>query len=340
MKKSTFPSPAPRRDNEQSGPRHDAFPAHKKLEDKDPAAAPRQNDPGRPERSGDPRPRKTPAFRRDHAKAQPAFSRTPQHRAPEESQRSDDLSLLPGIKPVTELLQADPAKIDTVFLRKGRKGKDTDAIIDLCRKNNVRFSLSDDTFFEKLLPGRHQGVIARLFASGFTDLDDLLESALESPLPLLVALDQVQDPGNAGAIARTLYALGGAGLVLPRHNGVYLGAAAARVAAGALEKLPVAKPVNLAQALDAAKDAGFAIYGAHSGTLSPEDTTPVINAFALAASLPAILVLGSEDSGLRPGIAKRCDAFIKIPFARVFDSLNVAQAGAIIVAAFAAARRG
>lgn len=266
----------------------------------------------------------------------PAFS---QKKVSEEAsvpiQESDGF-LQPGIKPVTELLQKEPAKIDTVFLKKGRKDTETSRIIDLCRKNGVRFSLVDDAFLARLWKGRHQGVIARLFETGFTDLPDLLETAMDDPLPLILALDQVQDPGNAGTLARTLYALGGSGLIVPRHNGVYLGAAAARVAAGALEKLPVAKVANLAQALDAAIDAGFTVYGADAAKLGDEIGTE--NAFDFTPRLPAILVLGSEEGGIRPVIRKRCAAVISIPFAREFDSLNVAQAGGIIISAFAAKR--
>ena len=250
-------------------------------------------------------------------------------------------TLQPGIKPVTELLLHSPEKIDAVFLRKGRKDKDSDKILDLCRKAGVRFSLVDDSFMDRLWPGRHQGAIARLFATGFLEFDDLLGRAPDAPLPLLVALDQVQDPGNAGALARTLYALGGAGLIVPRHNGVFLGAAAARVAAGALDKLAVTKVTNLAQALDTALDAGFSVYGAAAAAaLAASDTNTVAeNVFSFTPCLPAILVLGSEETGIRPIIRKRCSGFISIPFAREFDSLNVAQAGAIIISAFAAARQ-
>lgn len=242
--------------------------------------------------------------------------------------------LQPGIKPVTELLQQSPEKIDSVFILKGRKGKETSLIIDMCREQGVRFSLVDETSLDRLWKGRHQGVIARLFSHGFADLGDLLAAAPGQPLPLILALDQVQDPGNAGALARTLYALGGAGIIVPRHNGVYLGAAAARVAAGALDKLAVAKAANLAQALDAALDAGFTVYGAETATR--DSGAPYENVFHFTPHLPAVLVLGGEEGGLRPIIRKRCSAFVSIPFARAFDSLNVAQAGAIIISAFAA----
>ncbi len=258
-------------------------------------------------------------------------------------------TLLPGVNPVLELLRSDPARVDTVFIRKGRHDKRSDEIIDICRAAGVRFALVDDQMLEKLLRGHGahpqnsprslqdalracQGVLARLYSAGFVELDELLGQVMQAPLPLLLALDQVQDPGNAGTLARTLYALGGAGLVVPRHNGVYLGSAAAKASAGALARLPVAKPANLGQALDAAADLGFNIYGA---VMQEEGGPEAESAFAFTPRLPAVLVLGSEEGGIRPGIAKRCDKLIYVPMLRDFNSLNVAQAGAIILAEMA-----
>ena len=254
--------------------------------------------------------------------------------------------MLPGLKPVLELLESNPERVDAVFLRKGRHVKEMDQIVDLCRAAGVRFSLLEGPSFARVYAGKSQGVVARLFEAGFVELDTLLNNVMDSPLPLVLALDQVQDPGNAGTLARTLYSLGGAGMIAPRHNGVYLGAAAAKAAAGALEKLPVAKAGNLGQAIDAAKKLGFTVYGAASaddknktedadGTTKAEFPTPVLDVFSMTPRLPAILVLGGEEGGMRPGMEKRCDFFIRIPMLRDFDSLNVAQAGAIIISWFA-----
>ena len=241
--------------------------------------------------------------------------------------------LLPGVKPVLELLQNDPGRVDAVFLRKGRHGSEMDAIVDACRAGGVRFSLLDPPSFARVYSGNSQGVVARLFEAGFTEPDALLDQVMDAPLPLILVLDQVQDPGNAGALARTLYALGGAGLIVPRHNGVYLGAAASKAAAGALERLPVAKAANLGQAVDAAKKMGFTVYGA-AASGRDANAPPVLNAYTAKFRLPALLVLGSEESGIRPGLEKRCDFLVSIPMRRDFDSLNVAQAGGILVSLF------
>lgn len=254
--------------------------------------------------------------------------------------------ILPGLKPVLELLERSPERVDAVFLRKGRHGREMSRIVDLCRAAGVRFSFLETMPFSRIYSGSSQGVVARLFETGYLEWDDLLEKVMDAPLPLLVALDRVQDPGNAGTLARTLYALGGAGLATTRHNGVYLGAAAAKASAGALDRLPVCKLASLGQAIDLAQKQGLTIYGA-SGDVRPADgqkdaTLPEsINVLAMPESilrLPAVLVLGSEEGGLRPGLVKRCDFLLHIPMLRDFDSLNVAQAGGIIVSCFARGR--
>ena len=259
---------------------------------------------------------------------------------------TEEAPLLPGLKPVLELLSSDPQRIDCVFCKKGLRGADAQEVLNLCRQHNVRFSLVDQVALDRLCrtggqsgqgrQGRdsvsHQGVVARLAATGFTDLADLLAGVDNAPLPLIVALDQVQDPGNVGTICRTLYALGGAGIILPQHNSAYLGPAARRAAAGALEKLPVTRVTNLGHALDSAEEAGLTIYGAGG------DGPSSLNAFDEPMQLPAVLVLGNEDKGLRPGVAKRCAHMLRIPLARAFDSLNVAQAGAVLLGLAAAHR--
>ena len=268
----------------------------------------------------------------------PIPSRAP-HRAPAVDQDAD--LLLPGMKPVLELLASAPERVSQVFCRKGLNSPDAGEVRRLCRLRGIRCSTVDAAALDRLCGGlgrghgvAHQGVAARLAATGFIGLDELLRAVPEAPLPLLLALDQVQDPGNVGTLCRTLYALGGAGLLLPRHNSAYLGPAARRTAAGALERLPVAQVTNLAHALDSAEEAGLAVYGTGMGP-GPGDA-PCVDAFTTPLRLPAVLVLGNEDKGLRPGVAKRCGAFLRIPFAREFDSLNVAQAGAILVGLAAA----
>ncbi len=240
--------------------------------------------------------------------------------------------ILPGTKPVTERLKLDPSQVDSVLIRKGKTGHDINIITELCKKNKIRFMFVQNEVLDKLFSGNHQGVIGKIFNAGFLDEDTVLEQGLTAHLPLILVLDQIQDPGNAGTLARTLYGIGGGGIIVPKHNASFLGAAAAKASAGALSKLPVAKATNISRTLERAKDLGYFVYGAYMGDNAEDLYTAKLHT-------PAVLVLGNEDKGIRPNVGKRIDVSLTIPMQNDFDSLNVAQAGAMILSQFIARSR-
>jgi 23S rRNA (guanosine2251-2'-O)-methyltransferase len=237
-----------------------------------------------------------------------------------------------GKKPVLDFLKSHPGQADTVFIQQGKQGKDVARIVELCKKHGIRYTFTGKQALDRQFPTNHQGFAVRRFSGGFESLEDVLEKARAAPLPVLVVLDQVQDPGNVGTLARTLYGLGGGGILLPKHNAAFLGSGAMRSSAGALADLPVARETNLGRALDQVHDDGFFIVCAMGG-----DEAQDVHAFS--PSWPVALVMGSEQKGVRPGIAKRCDAGVRIHLARELDSLNVAQAAAIILGRLQAVRR-
>lgn len=249
-------------------------------------------------------------------------------------QKNNDL-LLPGPKAVLELLENSPGQLEHVFLRKDKNSGLCAKITDLCRANGVRFTLLEKAALDRMFAGNHQGVLGRINVVPSTSLQTLLSMAPHCPLPLILALDQIQDPGNAGALARTLYALGGAGIILPKHNTTYLGAAALKASAGALPLLTVCRVPNLKDALQEAASTNFTLYSAQSQS----ENLAATNLFEVRLNLPAVLVLGNEQKGIRPGVLRAEPTPLYIPFGRKFDSLNVAQAGAIFMAAFAAGNR-
>ena len=234
-----------------------------------------------------------------------------------------------GIKGVMELLEKSPELLDHIYLRKDKLNPALSKIMDLARNAGLRFTLLERAGLERICPGNHQGVVARMGLVPWVALETMLEVGRHSPLPLILALDQIQDPGNAGTLARTLYALGGAGFILPKHNSAYLGPDALRASAGALPLLTISRVTNLGEALEKAALEGFNIYAAEAEEKGGK------NIFAEKLEFPAVLVLGGEEKGVRPGILKTATRLLSIPFAREFDSLNVAQAGAIIMSQFA-----
>lgn len=244
--------------------------------------------------------------------------------------------IMPGLKPTLELLRSCPERIAKIYAKRNlQSGR---VIENLAHKNSIRIEYVDTSVLDRLcgnISGRagqitHQGVATILNEADFISLRTLLGAIEASPLPLLLALDQVQDQGNLGAIARAAYALGCAGILLPDHNTASIGPGAMRASAGALALIPVCAVTNLARALDEVEEAGLCICGADHGASNGT------NAFNFNWPLPTALVLGNENSGIRPGVAKRCQIMLDIPLARTFDSLNVAQSAAILIALCAA----
>ena len=235
---------------------------------------------------------------------------------------STGVELLAGRKPVLECIEQAPERVDAVWIQQGLRSRDLSLVMEACKRKGLRYQLAPQQHLDKLFAGRHQGVVARVFAQGFTDALSLVREVREAPLPVLLALDQVQDPNNVGTLARTLLGIGGGGILLPKHNAAGLGPGAAKAAAGALWKLPLAKVVNLGAALETAREGGLQICGAAMG----EDSVPF---YEFTPRFPAVLVLGGEDKGLRPGIRKKCDICLQIPLAGPMESLN--EAGAMIL---------
>jgi 23S rRNA (guanosine2251-2'-O)-methyltransferase len=172
----------------------------------------------------------------------------------------------------------------------------------------------------------HQGVCAEVEAFRYTAAEDLLAVAD----PLIVALDQVQDPQNLGAICRTAECAGAAGLVIPERRSAEVTPAVCKASAGAVEHLPVARVRNLADFLTDAKATGTWCYGADADGSVAYD--------AVDYTGPVVLVLGSEGRGLRPRVAAACDARVAVPLRGRVESLSVGAAAAVLLYAATRAR--
>jgi 23S rRNA (guanosine2251-2'-O)-methyltransferase len=174
-------------------------------------------------------------------------------------------------------------------------------------------------------PG-HQGICAEAGPYPYAGAGELL--ARESPL--IVALDQVQDPQNLGSICRTAECVGAAGVVIPERRAAEVTAAVCKASAGAVEHLPVARVRNMADFLAEARDAGCWCYGASAAEASPEHP-PVPYDVPDYAGSGVVLVLGSEGSGLRPRVAGACDELIALPLLGRVESLGVSAAAAALL---------
>jgi 23S rRNA (guanosine2251-2'-O)-methyltransferase len=165
----------------------------------------------------------------------------------------------------------------------------------------------------------HQGVVAEVDPYPYADPGALLGR----PDALIVALDQVQDPRNLGAVCRSAEFAGAAGIVFPERRSAEVTAVVCKASAGAVEHLEVAHVRNLADWLGQAKDRGFWIWGADAEAgQAPWDVD---------LSGPTVLVLGGEGKGIRPRVASACDGLVALPRRGEVDSLNVSAAATALL---------
>jgi len=171
---------------------------------------------------------------------------------------------------------------------------------------------------ERLTGSReHQGLALLVGGYPYAPPERLLGGSL------VVVLDEVSDPRNLGAVARSALAAGADGLALPRHRSASVTPAAVKAAAGATEHLPIAHVTNVAGFLGELKKAGFWVYGA-----TGESATSYLD---LDLAGKVALVFGSEGRGLRPLVARTCDALAAIPIEGPVESLNVSVAAAVVL---------
>ena len=168
----------------------------------------------------------------------------------------------------------------------------------------------------------HQGVALQLAFSKTISLEKLIDSSINnSRNPIILALDGITDPHNVGAIIRSAEAFDCKGIIIPQRRSAGLTGTVAKVAAGALEHLPVSRVVNLNRSLEELKKNGFLIIGlTGDGQLS-------ISSFR--ENTPLVVVVGSEDKGISLLTQKKCDFLLRIPLKGKTSSLNASVAAAI-----------
>jgi 23S rRNA (guanosine2251-2'-O)-methyltransferase len=165
----------------------------------------------------------------------------------------------------------------------------------------------------------HQGVVAEVDPYPYGDPVGLLRGEAA----LLVALDQVQDPRNLGAVCRSAEFAGAAGVIVPERRSAAVTAVTCKASAGAVEHIEIAHVRNLADWLAEAKAAGFWIWGADAEAEAAPWTVDLTG--------PTVLALGGEGKGLRPRVASACDGLIALPKHGQIESLNVSAAAAVLL---------
>ena len=167
----------------------------------------------------------------------------------------------------------------------------------------------------------HQGLALHVAPLESVDLQDVLNLLEDTQPALFIALDQVTDPHNVGAVIRSAAAFGASAVITTRHNAPKETGALAKAASGALESIPLVQVTNLKRAFKDCQDRGFWSVGLDA---QASDTLDQID-------LPArcVIVLGAEGSGIRDGVRQTCDFMARLPITGAVDSLNVSNAAAI-----------
>ncbi len=240
-----------------------------------------------------------------------------------------------GIHAVKAALGARP--IEYVLVSEGHHGPRVQEIIDLCRASGTPLRFAPRQALDRIAgTPQHQNVIGVCSAKAYVELETLIGSGQQvgtrRGVPLLVALDGVEDPGNLGAVLRTAVAAGADGVIIPERRAAGLTAAVAHAAAGALEHIRVARVKNLVRALVELKPGGAWVFG-----FEPRAAKSYLELDYTGA---CVLVLGGEARGLHRLVREACDELACIPLHGPVDSLNVSVAAGIILYEAARQRGG
>jgi 23S rRNA (guanosine2251-2'-O)-methyltransferase len=246
--------------------------------------------------------------------------------------RTDD-DAVPGERAVRELLEHAPARIDRVLVSTRAKLEALEADV---RAAGLRVERVDPGELQRRLPGiDHRGVIAIARPRPMLDVEDLLPGEVppdgEPARRLWLALDGVLDPQNLGAILRSAEFFGVEGVVWPKDRAASVTPAVVRASAGASERLPLSQVTNLARAIASFQEAGVWVVGT-----VPEGGRP-LRELAMPGELPdrLLVVMGSEEKGMRRLTTEACDFLVTIPRRGAVATLNVAAATAVVLSALA-----
>jgi len=233
--------------------------------------------------------------------------------------------LVYGLHPVEELLRKRPAEVKALL----HAERPPRALLAEAEARGIALTRSTSEELEALCQSSsHQGVVALVGEYRYHALDELLGG---DERPLLVAADSLMDPQNLGSIIRTTLVIGGTGLILPKDRSVSITPTVVRVSSGATEHLRCARVTNLVRALGELKQAGLWVAGTvESGGMHPADAD---------LDVPLVVVIGSEQKGIRPLVRRHCDLLLTIPSPSSLASLNVAAATAAVLYEVARQRR-
>ena len=234
--------------------------------------------------------------------------------------------MLYGVHAVVGALRNKQRRVSRVLVDERRRDAPARQIATLTGQRGISVETVSRAELNRTLGhSRHQGVAAVVESLEYGSVGDMregIETATRSQT--ILVLDSVTDVGNFASLVRSAAAFGVDTIVMPRHRSVPLTSAVAKRSSGGIEQVSVVRVTNLAKTLDELKEQGFWIYG----TAMQADR----QIGEVEWPKRVAIVLGAEGSGMRRLVRERCDVLVRIPMRAGSDSLNVAVAGAIVLA--------
>ena len=228
-----------------------------------------------------------------------------------------------GRKPVLEAINSGE-EIEQVFILHGQKGGIINVIRIASKKRGIKCSEVKKERFDSVTSNPNaQGIAAIKSSFKFYTVEEIISSSIKSKYPLIVILDSIQDPHNAGALLRTAECAGADGVIITKHNSAPINQTVVKTSAGATEHLKISVVNSLSHSLRILKDNGFWIIGS-----ALENSKDYNNC---DYKMPVALIVGNEEKGIRRLTAESCDFLIRIPMKGEIQSLNVSVAAGILL---------
>lgn len=242
--------------------------------------------------------------------------------------RHEEQNVVYGVNAVLEALRAGKRQVETVVILQSARPDRLKSVLELARAHGVPVQRVPRLDLDhRLGEARHQGVMARIAAAHYADADELLDELAAkvgtADPPLVLGLDAIEDPRNMGSMLRTAECAGVHGVFIAERRAVGLTGVVAKVAAGALEYVPVARVTNLVRLMEQLKERNIWVVGAAA------EAKQLYTEWDW--SLPAAVFLGNEGRGLHRLVREHCDTLVRIPLVGKLDSLNVSVAAGVLL---------
>ena len=228
-----------------------------------------------------------------------------------------------GIRSVIEAIKFGK-DIDKVLVKRGLRGELFKELQSEMNQNDIPIQYVPEEKLNRVTRKNHQGVVALMSPITFYNLENIIADIFEKgENPFILALDEVTDVRNFGAIVRSAECAGVHAIIIPEKGSARIGADAIKTSAGALHKMPICRVSDLKKGLEYLQLSGITLFGA---TEKAKD-----NYYENDFNKPVCIIMGAEDQGLSPTIIRLCEHLIKIPILGKIQSLNVSVAASILV---------